>query len=154
MRELLVRLGAQFAPLLTMRGEATLDRWVAAHRETIEAIASTEDDDEDREALDTLFDELAQNAQDRMTFDAESYGLFFAAVAGEVHLRGAAPAHPRLQILGLLEARLIDTGVILACRPRRDRVAAAGAHRCFSQPAHARRLGAYAARAQARANGA
>lgn len=114
LRDLLVRLGAQFAPLLTMRGETTLDRWVAAHRETIEAIASTEDDDEDREALDTLFDELAQYAQDRMTFDAESYGLFFAAVAGEVHLRGAAPAHPRLQILGLLEARLIDTGVILA----------------------------------------
>ncbi len=113
LRDLLVRLGAQFAPLLNLRGEVTLDRWVAAHRETIEAIASTADDDGDREALDTLFDQLAQNAQDRMTFDAESYRLFFAAVAGEVHLRGAAPAHPRLQILGLLEARLIDTGVIL-----------------------------------------
>ena len=52
LHDLLVRLGAQFAPLLNLRGEVTLDRWVAAHRETIEAIASSEDDDEDREALD------------------------------------------------------------------------------------------------------
>jgi ATP-dependent helicase/nuclease subunit B len=48
-----------------------------------------------------------------MTFDVESYGLFFAAVAREIILREATRAHPRLQILGLLEARLIDVDVIL-----------------------------------------
>ena len=48
-----------------------------------------------------------------MTFDVESYGLFFAAVAREIILRGAKRAHPRLQILGLLEARLIDVDVML-----------------------------------------
>ena len=55
LHDLLVRLGAQFAPLLNLRGELTLDQWVAAHRGTIEAIASAEDDGvdgEDREALD------------------------------------------------------------------------------------------------------
>ncbi|MGH6847207.1 MAG: PD-(D/E)XK nuclease family protein [Methylocella sp.] len=48
-----------------------------------------------------------------MVFDAESYGLFFAAVAREINLRDATRTHPRLQILGLLEARLIDADVML-----------------------------------------
>src|ERR1700730_3679198 len=116
LEDLLSRLGAQFAPLLNLRGKLTLDGWAAAHRDTIDAIAGSGDDDvdrEDREALDSLFEELMQNAPDRMTFDAESYGLFFAAVAREIILREATRAHPRLQILGLLEARLIDADVIL-----------------------------------------
>ncbi len=113
LKDLLVRLGDQFAPLLKLRGEAGLDRWVAAHRQTIEAIASSDGDGEDREALDALFDELSQNVSDRMRFNAESYGLFFAGVAGEIIVRGGKQAHPRLQILGLLEARLIDADVLL-----------------------------------------
>ncbi len=112
--DLLLRLGANFAPLLNLRGNHTLDRWVAEHRDTIEAIAGFEDDGiEGEEALDALFDELMQNAPDRMNFDVESYGLFFASVAGEVILREAKQAHPRVQILGLLEARLIDADVML-----------------------------------------
>jgi ATP-dependent helicase/nuclease subunit B len=116
LEDLLFRLGAQFAPLLNLRGKCTLDRWVAAHRDVIEAIAILEDgglESEDRTALDALFDELMQNGPDCMTFDVESYGLFFAAVAREVILREPKQAHPRLQILGLLEARLIDVDVIL-----------------------------------------
>ncbi|MGH6839420.1 MAG: double-strand break repair protein AddB [Methylocella sp.] len=114
LHDLLVRLGAQFAPLLNLRGKLTLVRWVAAHRDTIEAIAGSEDDDiEGEEALDTLFDELMQSPTDGMTFDVDSYGLFFAAVAREIVLRDATRAHPRLQILGLLEARLIDADVML-----------------------------------------
>jgi ATP-dependent helicase/nuclease subunit B len=112
--DLLSRLGAQFAPLLNLRGNHTLDRWVAAHRDTIEAISSPEEDGLKGEtALDALFDELMQNAPDHMTFDVESYGLFFAAVAREIILRDATRAHPRLQILGLLEARLVDADVML-----------------------------------------
>ncbi|MGH6843543.1 MAG: double-strand break repair protein AddB, partial [Methylocella sp.] len=116
LEDLLFRLGAQFAPLLNLRGKLNLERWVAAHRDTIEAITSGEDESgegEDREALGALFDELIQNASDGMVFDAESYGLFFAAVAREIILRDATRTHPRLQILGLLEARLINTDVML-----------------------------------------
>ena len=68
---------------------------------------------EDRVELDALFDELKQNAPVHMTFDVESYGLFFAAVTQEIISREEKLAHPRLQILGLLEARLIDADVIL-----------------------------------------
>src|SRR5205807_7492181 len=49
LEDLLSRLGAQFAPLLNLCGKLALDRWVAAHRDTIEAIAGSEDDDPDRE---------------------------------------------------------------------------------------------------------
>ncbi|HEX3493823.1 MAG TPA: double-strand break repair protein AddB, partial [Methylocella sp.] len=116
LEDLLFRLAAQFAPLLNLGGKLALDRWVAAHRDTIEAIAGSEDDDPDREdraALAALFDELMQGTPDHITFGVESYGLFFAAVAREIILRGAAQAHPRLQILGLLEARLVDADVML-----------------------------------------
>ena len=114
LEDLLSRVGAQFGPLLNLRGNHTLDRWAAVHGDTVEAIAGSEDDGlEDRDALDALFEELMQNAPGRMIFDAESYGLFFAAVAREIILRGAKQAHSRLQILGLLEARLIDVDVML-----------------------------------------
>ncbi len=53
LEDLLARLGAQLAPLLNLRGKHTLDRWVAAHRDTIEAIAGSEDDRiEGEEALE------------------------------------------------------------------------------------------------------
>ncbi len=116
LEDLLLRLRARFVPLLNLRGKLTLDRWVAAHRDTIEAISSREHDgieSEGREALDILFDELMQNAPDSMTSDVESYGHFFAAVTRETILRETTRAHPRLQILGLLEARLIDAEVML-----------------------------------------
>src|ERR1700730_9675923 len=54
-----------------------------------------------------------QDGPDHMTFDVESYGVFFSAVAREIILRGATRTHPRLQVLGLLEARLIDADVML-----------------------------------------
>ncbi|MGA7383777.1 MAG: double-strand break repair protein AddB, partial [Methylocella sp.] len=114
LEDLLFRLGVRCAPLLNLRGKQTLERWAAAHRDTLEAIAGSEDDRiEGAEELDALFDELMQNAPDSMAFDAESYALFFAAVAREIILRVVPQAHPRLQILGLLEARLIDADVIL-----------------------------------------
>jgi ATP-dependent helicase/nuclease subunit B len=114
LHDLLVRLGAEFAPLLKLRGKLSLDRWAAAHRQTIEAIAGCEDGRiEGWEILDALFDELMQNAWDGMTFEIESYGVFFAAVAREIILHDATRAHPRLQIFGLLEARLIDADVML-----------------------------------------
>ena len=104
--------------------------------------------------MHTLFDELAQNASDRMIFDIESYDLFFASVAGEIILRDAGQAHPRLQILGLLEARLIEADVLLlggldeTVWPPQARTDA------FLNRPDARRLRAHAARAQTRPNGA
>jgi ATP-dependent helicase/nuclease subunit B len=108
------RLDAAFAPLRALQaqaGEALLPPWLDAHRRTLGLIVAGADDalpgGEDGEALALLFDELAQAANATFTFHAESYAAFFDALIGERMLRGPARAHPRLKILGLLEARLI-----------------------------------------------
>ena len=116
LHDLLVRLASPFAALLNLQGEHSLDRWVAAHRGAIDAIIGSGDagvESEDSEALDGLFDKLAETVSARMTFDVESYAHFFSVVAGEVILREEKHAYPRLQILGLLEARLIDADVFI-----------------------------------------
>jgi ATP-dependent helicase/nuclease subunit B len=116
LEDLLTRLGIRLAPLLRLQAKHTIGQWATAHRETLEAITSSEDDcieAKDREALDKLFDELMQHAPESMPVTIESYGHLFAAVAREAVLRGRERPSPRLQILGLLEARLIDADVML-----------------------------------------
>lgn len=114
---LMARLGSLLAPLMTMSEGATLPQWVAAHSAAIEkATASGEDDidPEDQQTLDDLFEALSQNAPQELTLNIESYGQFFARLAQEAVIRDAGQAaHPRIQILGLLEARLIDADVVL-----------------------------------------
>ncbi len=107
------KLDAAFAPLrgLAAQTEATLTPWLDAHKKTLGLIVAGDDNmvpgGEDGEALASLFAELAQAANAVFTFHAESYAAFFDALIGERMLRGLARAHPRLKILGLLEARLI-----------------------------------------------
>jgi ATP-dependent helicase/nuclease subunit B len=107
------KLDAAFAPLraLAARPEATLNPWLEAHQKTLGLIVSGDENvfpgGEDGEALAALFAELGQAANTVFTFHAESYAAFFDALIGERILRGLARAHPRLKILGLLEARLI-----------------------------------------------
>jgi ATP-dependent helicase/nuclease subunit B len=114
LEDLLSRLSCRFDPLLTMQGKQILGRWAAAHHKTIAAIACSEHDDRDgRELLEALFDELMENASEQIVLDAESYEHLFDAIVREAVLRLPATAHPRLQILGLLEARLIDADVML-----------------------------------------
>uniref|UniRef100_UPI0035B3D519 double-strand break repair protein AddB n=1 Tax=Rhodoblastus sp. TaxID=1962975 RepID=UPI0035B3D519 len=108
------RLDAAFAPLRELSGaagESGLKPWLAAHRKALGLIvagdATALPAGEDGEALERLFAELEQSANAVFTFHAESYTAFFDALIGEQVLRGPARAHPRLKILGLLEARLI-----------------------------------------------
>jgi ATP-dependent helicase/nuclease subunit B len=107
------KLDAAFAPLrgLAAQAETTLNPWLDAHKKTLGLVAAGDENvfpgGEDGEALASLFAELAQAANAVFTFHAESYAAFFDALIGERMLRGLARAHPRLKILGLLEARLI-----------------------------------------------
>jgi ATP-dependent helicase/nuclease subunit B len=113
--ELMRRLFAMFEPLMALDGSHPLDQWVRAHRAAIEKTTEGLDGEQskDQETLDDLFDELAANAPEAFKLDRETYAHFFAQIAREVVLREVAHAHPRLQILGLLEARLIDADVML-----------------------------------------
>lgn len=113
--ELMARLFDLFKPLMALDGNQRLKTWVAAHRAALET--ATEGPDEGakdgKEALDALFDELAGSASVHFDLDRESYARLFAQIASEVALPGDAEMSPRLQILGLLEARLIGAGVML-----------------------------------------
>jgi ATP-dependent helicase/nuclease subunit B len=69
---------------------------------------------EDAEALADTFERLAQAASDHATlFDAQDYAYFFADVAQEIVVRSRRLGHPRLKILGLLEARLMSADLVL-----------------------------------------
>jgi ATP-dependent helicase/nuclease subunit B len=104
-------LSAALAPLRQLEGSQPLDLWVAAHRAALTALAG-ETADEDANALDALFTELS-GAGASLLFTAETYGVFFGRVASEIPLRTARKPHPRLEIFGLLEARLIRADVML-----------------------------------------
>jgi ATP-dependent helicase/nuclease subunit B len=111
--ELLARLRDALAPLSALTGEQGLAAWVRAHREASARIADAGTPEaDDHAALEVLFDELEASATGSLVLDAESYAHFFAAVAGEVTI-GATLVHPRLHILGLLEARLVQADVML-----------------------------------------
>jgi ATP-dependent helicase/nuclease subunit B len=114
--DLLRRLGDGLRPLLDLKAEHDLKSWISAHRAALALLVGGDDEaapGEDSETLEALFDELAAAAAEGMRFDAQSYAFFFAAIAREAKLRGPKNAHPRLKILGLLEARLMDADLML-----------------------------------------
>ncbi|WP_395697601.1 double-strand break repair protein AddB [Methylocella sp.] len=120
LRDFLERLNRALAPMLALDGEHDLAAWAGAHEAAVAALRAPDEargEDEtlgdDDAALLALFDELRLAATARMTFSAESYLRFFANVAGETRLAAAGRTHPRLKILGLIEARLMDADVML-----------------------------------------
>jgi ATP-dependent helicase/nuclease subunit B len=112
--DLLHRLAEAFKGLSSLDHTHGLTDWIQQHRTTLLALTS-EDliKGEAFEAIETLFDELALEARPSMKFSGEDYAVFFAEVIREITLRGPKRAHPRLKILGLIEARLMDADVML-----------------------------------------
>ncbi|WP_294535044.1 double-strand break repair protein AddB [uncultured Rhodoblastus sp.] len=103
--------------VLAQAGETDLKPWLDAHRKTLGLIVAGDEQafpgGADGEALAAMFEELAAAANQAFTFHGESYAVFFDALIGERILRGPARAHPRLKILGLLEARLIGADLMV-----------------------------------------
>jgi len=148
---------AAVAPLRALTGRHPLSRWLDAHRHGIGLACATENnfpDGEAGEALAALFDELAGAASARYVFDLEAYATFFDALVMERVLRGAEGGHPRLKILGLLEARLFGAtrfvlagldetiwppetpGGALLSRPMREELGLSSNDRRIGQTAH------------------
>lgn len=118
--DLLARLAAAFAPLrdVAAAGEVALPALAAPHRAAVEALiagpadAPDEGDpfpDGSEEALAALFDDLALvDASAALRGGILDYPAFFTTLARQRRAPGrGAEGHPRLKILGLLEARLI-----------------------------------------------
>ncbi|MGD9658253.1 MAG: double-strand break repair protein AddB [Methylocystis sp.] len=105
---------AAFAPIAALAPAASLSDRARAHRAALDAvIAGIEElDEESASALFELLDHLVR-AEAPAGFDAHNYAALFDRLLSETMLRGPRRAHPRLKILGPLEARLIDADLIL-----------------------------------------
>ncbi|HET6378678.1 MAG TPA: double-strand break repair protein AddB [Methylocella sp.] len=113
---LLQSLRAALAPLMSLISTHPLPQWASAHRKAIEAVAGMDQNAANEQgwaALEGVFEKLSRETADGMALDSMAYGHFFAALLREAVLREEAEPRPRLQILGLLEARLMDAGVML-----------------------------------------
>ncbi len=103
-----------FAPLRRL-GSAGLGAWIDAHMQALSALAGRDTGafpGDDGEELALLFAQLRACANETMTFDAASYRDFFDVLVAEHVVRGQTQAHPRLKILGLLEARLMSADLV------------------------------------------
>lgn len=159
--DLLSRLEIAFAGFLTAdhRGAGNLVAYAACHRDVferlIEAAPGEVIDDVSLDVLDTLFDDLAMAEPGILPGRFSDYPAFFTALARERPVACAhGNPHPRLRILGLLEARLmhvdrivlggLDEGVwpmktvtdAFLNRPMRERVGLNPPERRIGQSAH------------------
>ena len=116
--DLVARLHGALAPLHTLARETSLATWIGAHRQTLTAfVAASEQDatptDESFDVFEALFTELADKSNPDIAFRAVDYSAMVDLVTREEVVRGPVRAHPRLKILGLLEARLISADIML-----------------------------------------
>lgn len=123
--DLLNALHASIAPLRAP-GKRPLESWVSAHRAALESLRGQDlcgqdlrgqdlrgdDAREDEDALRALFDALGAGAL-ATPLALGDYRSLFERLASEAVVRGPQRAHPRLKILGPLEARLIEVDLMV-----------------------------------------
>ncbi len=110
-RATLRALVAALAPLRQLGRAAPAD-FVEAHRAALGALIGSEVTRE-REALEALFDEWGEASDDGFPLKLWDYVELFGRLAAGRRAPPAAGGHPRLTILGLLEARLVDVDLAL-----------------------------------------
>lgn len=113
--DLFSRLDAACASLAALPANATLTRRVREHERALQALCEIEGEPLAAFGAEELFDLFASltQADAGVIFDAENYASLFEQLAFEATLRGARRTHPRLKILGRLEARLLDVDLML-----------------------------------------
>ena len=112
------RLNDALAPLQQLGGARTLEEHISAHRKSLASIIMSGGDehplfDESCEAFEQVFGELSDKSGSDPAFRTEDYAALADFIMREAIVRGPARAHPRLKILGLLEARLIHADLML-----------------------------------------
>ena len=101
------------AALRALPHHAPLSAFASAHLAALQALAGGVTEFSPAvEPLQELLDELATGAT-RLPVDLEGYRTLFEAIATETVVRGPTQSHPRLKILGLLEARLLHADMVL-----------------------------------------
>jgi len=112
-------LASVLGPLRAMRLSAPLREWLAAHRHALDAIlAGPEAERSAPNGLELLYElliEWDEAASGGFPCTLTDYAALFDAALGSVRAPPGRGGHPRLKILGLLEARLLSFDrVILA----------------------------------------
>ncbi len=105
-------------PLRNLSGERPLVDWFTAHRSVLELLKASAGDEEffhreDDLALNEIFESFMSESGEGFTVSAEAYASLFATVTREAIVRGPRHSHPRLKILGLLEARLMNADLMI-----------------------------------------
>ena len=106
------------APLHELDGRTPLPDWIEAHAAVLDAITVDPDGRSvltgiDGNVLRGLFDALAEAPQPDIVVDCPGYGALFDRWAAETPVRGPDRSHPRVKILGLIEARLLDADLLV-----------------------------------------
>ncbi|BCJ92117.1 double-strand break repair protein AddB [Terrihabitans soli] len=103
---LISRIGRALEPLCALgTGDVPLSALLGAHRAALLAVAADAPDDPDLKTLDSFFEEAAHHA--RLGVRLTDYPSVFRSLLRGETARGTHAAHPRLRILGTLEARLL-----------------------------------------------
>ena len=115
--QLCAKCDAALAPLKAL-DHAPLQAWARAHHESLTTFTLNEAGDPTLDgpegtALIGLLDGLTTSPYADLEGDAFEYAQFFAQISGETSVRRFARHHPRLAILGLLEARLLHADVMI-----------------------------------------
>jgi len=113
---LLADAAAALAPLRALGADAPLADFVAAHRAALAALSAEDCDWRDAgggEALEALLEDWAAEVDLDFRCSLAEYAALFDAVLAAERAPPSRASHPRLQILGLLEARLLAFDVTL-----------------------------------------
>ncbi len=109
---------AALMPLARLPRDTPLPDWLFAHQAVLDAVTATSEDDSslsglDGNALSTLFEALDDAREPAIALDAAGYAALFDRFAAGTPVRGPNRSHPRLKILGLLEARLLSADLMI-----------------------------------------
>ena len=105
------------APLRALDPTASLRDCLALHREAVSAavagLEAAEENARGFEPLTELMEEWTEAAADAFPCGLREYAVLFDDALAAVRAPPASAGHPRLQILGLLEARLLSFDCVL-----------------------------------------
>jgi ATP-dependent helicase/nuclease subunit B len=112
---LLRDLAAALAPLRNCTAKTPLQEFVAAHRAAMEALAAPEElvATPGGDALEALLEEWSIASEDGFACALNDYAALSASLLATQRAPPKNAGHPRVAILGLLEARLLGFDIVL-----------------------------------------
>ncbi len=118
LREFITAVEAALAPLYETAARRPVATWIRLHQTCLAALAAqaAPRGGDDALALERLFAEVGAAVVENergFEIDLSDYRALFDTLTSRASVRGPQRSHPRLKILGLLEARLLDVDVVV-----------------------------------------